>query len=412
MPRYLSLERGLDSRVKFARGIRFQALLLTAVPLAFLLLLLSLTGLLTGNSARSGAIAQHSAESLGRAGAVMQTLTDGNRSLAFFSKTHQPADERKWVKTPGSVRRQAANLMDLVHDDPAVRGAAARYVAALNRAVQVMSAFYADVRAGRPDLERALVAAPATQRAGAELTASKALFDRTQQAQTLARLRDERDALHRIEIILTAVALTGSIATIAVLARFGFHIVRRLELLAGNARRIALGEPTVDIAGSDEIAMLDGVYRRMTARMLETHHEREAAVAALERERNVAATLQKALLPNRLPEIPGLRFDAAYVTPFDGPEIGGDWFDVFPLDERHVGLSVGDVSGHGLRAAVTMGAGKRARAVHRRFGQSAARLHRGYTIARSRDRRRDAEPCAQHGRRHSVTRLRRVIAAR
>jgi hypothetical protein len=83
--------------------------------------------------------------------------------------------------------------------------------------------------------------------------------------------------------------------------------VRRLELLAGNARRIASGEPTVDIAGSDEIATLDGVYRRMTARMFETHHEREAAVAALEPERNVAATLQKALLLNRLPEGSSMR---------------------------------------------------------------------------------------------------------
>jgi len=60
------------------------------------------------------------------------------------------------------------------------------------------------------------------------------------------------------------------------------------------------------------------------------------------------------LLPEITP-IAGLRLDTAYATPAEGAQIGGDWFDVFAISERLVGMSVGDVTGHGLRAAATMG---------------------------------------------------------
>jgi serine phosphatase RsbU (regulator of sigma subunit) len=71
-------------------------------------------------------------------------------------------------------------------------------------------------------------------------------------------------------------------------------------------------------------------------------------------QRNIAQTLQHALLPDALPEVPGLRVSARYVPATSGVEVGGDWYDVVAAGEHRVLLVIGDVSGHGLRAATTM----------------------------------------------------------
>jgi serine phosphatase RsbU (regulator of sigma subunit) len=71
-------------------------------------------------------------------------------------------------------------------------------------------------------------------------------------------------------------------------------------------------------------------------------------------QRGIAQTLQHALLPDALPQIPGIQASARYEAGEEGVEIGGDWYDVIDLDERRLLLVVGDVSGRGLRAATTM----------------------------------------------------------
>jgi GAF domain-containing protein len=70
-------------------------------------------------------------------------------------------------------------------------------------------------------------------------------------------------------------------------------------------------------------------------------------------ERTAARALQRSLLPGELPTITGLEFAARYV-PGDG-EVGGDWYDVFPLPDGRLCIVMGDVAGRGLAAAVTMG---------------------------------------------------------
>ncbi len=71
-------------------------------------------------------------------------------------------------------------------------------------------------------------------------------------------------------------------------------------------------------------------------------------------ERAATAVLQRSLLPERLPTIRGLQFAARYV-PGEPGNLGGDWYDVLLLSPDLVGLTIGDVVGHGLRAAVVMG---------------------------------------------------------
>jgi hypothetical protein len=74
-----------------------------------------------------------------------------------------------------------------------------------------------------------------------------------------------------------------------------------------------------------------------------------------ERERQTAETLQRALLPQRLARPPGIELASRYVPGSAGVDVGGDWYDVVPLAEDRLGIAIGDVAGHGVRAASTMG---------------------------------------------------------
>jgi anti-sigma regulatory factor (Ser/Thr protein kinase) len=88
-------------------------------------------------------------------------------------------------------------------------------------------------------------------------------------------------------------------------------------------------------------------------------HERKTMEGRLRevyrREHKIAETLQRSLLPERLPPIEGLDLAARYVPGARGAAIGGDWYDVLERPDGRVALVVGDVVGHGLRAAASMG---------------------------------------------------------
>ncbi|MGW7005634.1 amino acid permease [Streptomyces sp. NPDC054933] len=73
------------------------------------------------------------------------------------------------------------------------------------------------------------------------------------------------------------------------------------------------------------------------------------------REHSAAIRLQRSLLPQSLPPQAAVELASRYVPADSGTGVGGDWFDVIPLSGTRVGLVVGDVIGHGLRAAATMG---------------------------------------------------------
>ena len=72
-------------------------------------------------------------------------------------------------------------------------------------------------------------------------------------------------------------------------------------------------------------------------------------------EHDVSETLQRSLLPERFPKLPGLRLAARYLPGGPGVGVGGDWYDALPLPEGRVGVAIGDVAGRGLRAASVMG---------------------------------------------------------
>ena len=98
------------------------------------------------------------------------------------------------------------------------------------------------------------------------------------------------------------------------------------------------------------------IQRRRNVERLagELEHTAEENRQLYAEQRGIAQTLQQALLPDALPQLPGLEVSARYEAGVKGVEIGGDWYDLIPVDQDRLLLVVGDVSGRGLKAATTM----------------------------------------------------------
>jgi len=69
----------------------------------------------------------------------------------------------------------------------------------------------------------------------------------------------------------------------------------------------------------------------------------------------LAMALQRSMLPPELPKLPGLRIAARYTPSRDGLDVGGDWYDAFPMTDGSVGFAIGDVQGHDVEAIACMG---------------------------------------------------------
>jgi anti-sigma regulatory factor (Ser/Thr protein kinase) len=100
--------------------------------------------------------------------------------------------------------------------------------------------------------------------------------------------------------------------------------------------------------GEDDVALLELAAARAAPGI-----DRARLFYELEREHQVAMVLQRSLLPRRLPEIPGVRVSTRYLAARN--EVGGDWYDVIELPRGLVGVAIGDVVGHGVKAAALMG---------------------------------------------------------
>ncbi|MFI0215055.1 SpoIIE family protein phosphatase [Streptomyces lydicus] len=74
-----------------------------------------------------------------------------------------------------------------------------------------------------------------------------------------------------------------------------------------------------------------------------------------DQEHDLAAELQQAMLPRRIPGVPGAQIAVRYRSARMGRDIGGDWYDVIPLPNGRVAAVIGDVQGHDTQAAALMG---------------------------------------------------------
>jgi PAS domain S-box-containing protein len=74
-----------------------------------------------------------------------------------------------------------------------------------------------------------------------------------------------------------------------------------------------------------------------------------------DREHRTAETLQRALLPSELPDLPGYELAVRYLPGTQGDAAAGDFYDAFALPDGRFGIVIGDIVGRGIEAAATMG---------------------------------------------------------
>jgi len=325
-------------------GIRPQAVLLAAVPLVSLVLLLALAGLAIKQTEIGAAANDHLADLLTRSEGLIESLTTANRSISVYMKTKRARDLAPIAATAAALKPAERQFLRATGDDAELQRRAVAYTKSIDAGMAIVTRYAAALRVNDTKTMHAIAASPATRQLGIDLEKNQVSFNQGAQLYGLRTLAGRRGSLRRIEVLLVLGSIAGIALTVLVSLRYGKRIVDRLQQLGENARRLADGEPAVPVSGHDEIAELDAIYRIMADRIADSTRAH----------RRAAALLQEALLPE-IHALDGLRIDTAYLTPAEGAQIGGDWFDVFPLSDRFVGLSVGDVTGHGSRAAATMG---------------------------------------------------------
>jgi len=134
--------------------------------------------------------------------------------------------------------------------------------------------------------------------------------------------------------------------------------------LLGEGVHSYLGAP---LSARGSVLGLAGFYRRGRARPYEQDDltlagelADRAAISVdnarhYRREHQASLTLQRSLLPRVLPRLSAVDLAFRYLSADARVGVGGDWFDAIPLSGTRVALVVGDVPGHGLQAAATMG---------------------------------------------------------
>lgn len=151
------------------------------------------------------------------------------------------------------------------------------------------------------------------------------------------------------QTIVLGSALLTVLAAVACGALIGSRSVTRpIDELAGAAGRIASGdlEARVPVRSKDELGQLARAFNQMVPQLREGIRLRESFALAMQ--------VQQSLLPARAPQVPG--FDIAGFSVYCD-ETGGDYYDFLdftPMGPAAVDIAVGDVTGHGVAAALLM----------------------------------------------------------
>ncbi len=117
-------------------------------------------------------------------------------------------------------------------------------------------------------------------------------------------------------------------------------LLRRFSLVSGGVVLLLV------------VASIGAYFRER--RLAEQRRRLDALQIAYDSERRVATTLQRAFLQQPLPEVVGIELDAVYQPAEKETQVGGDWYDAILLPDGRLLVSIGDVVGHGIDAAIMM----------------------------------------------------------
>ena len=163
-----------------------------------------------------------------------------------------------------------------------------------------------------------------------------------------------KNILHTILFLLLFTAIIFIVSK-----KFADRFVRPILALTNGVKRIAMGDldKKLDIKTGDELENLADSVNSMTDD-LKTYMDNLAKVTA-EKERistelNVANAIQKGMLPSIFPAFSNKKEFDLYATMNPAKQVGGDFYDFYMIDDSHLALTVADVSGKGIPAALFM----------------------------------------------------------
>ena len=164
----------------------------------------------------------------------------------------------------------------------------------------------------------------------------------------------DQSSMRKLFLVL---AIGGYIIILIITLLISFRVAKPLKELAIAARKLGRGNFNVtipQITGRDEISEFAGAFSNMLTE-LKDHIERQKDMKRIERELDLARNIQLSMLPGSEHD-ENSDDDRHELAPFLLPakEVGGDFYDFFKIDNDHLCVVIGDVSGKGVAAALFM----------------------------------------------------------
>jgi len=165
-------------------------------------------------------------------------------------------------------------------------------------------------------------------------------------------LDEIREALRIVRTDITVYGtLSAIVSALGIIILLTF-ILRPIRTLVEAMSRIQEGDFKLQVIARDpsEVGVLTRSFNRMAAE-LDKLQAKAVAQQLMKKELDIAETIQNRLLPAKLPEIPGLELAARYEA---AKEVGGDYYDIFQIDDHKWAMVIGDVSGKGIPGSLVM----------------------------------------------------------
>lgn len=165
-----------------------------------------------------------------------------------------------------------------------------------------------------------------------------------------------QNAVHHLCILLSVLLISTLIIVFILYQTLKRNINRPIATLTKIANQISKGDldKTIQLDKPSELAQLASAFNKMKTDI--KTHLTELAEVSLEKEKMaselaIAKTIQDSALPKDFPQNEYFELAASMIP---AKEVGGDFYDFFPIDENHVGLVMADVCGKGITAALYM----------------------------------------------------------
>ncbi|MBI4229870.1 MAG: SpoIIE family protein phosphatase [Planctomycetes bacterium] len=129
-------------------------------------------------------------------------------------------------------------------------------------------------------------------------------------------------------------------------------VTRPIQVLVHDMQVVSQGrlDHRTTSHSRDEIGLLARAFNRMT-HDLRAAHVAEVEQRSVERDLELGRDIQASLLPQRVPQLPGMELAPFYRS---AKVVGGDYYDFIALDSEHLGIAVADVSGKGVQGSMVM----------------------------------------------------------